>query len=100
MSDANQTLRAALETSDMLEIDGLHAFEFSLDDQGLLIEAMDGRVNKRWSMSPEQVDAAVYDDKLQSWTLSGDTSEHRLVCISAVCASNDDDDEDETHDEA
>lgn len=93
MSDANQTLRAALETSDMLEIDGLHAFEFSLDDQGLLIEAMDGRVNKRWSLTLEQVDAAVFDEKLQSWTLTGDASEHRLVCFSAVCASNDDDDE-------
>ena len=93
MSDSNRTLRVALETSDMLEIDGLHAFEFSLDDKGLLIEAMDGRVNKRWSMTPEQVDAAVYDDKLQSWTLAGDASEHRLVCFSAVCASNDDDDE-------
>jgi len=100
MSDANQTLRAALETSDMLEIDGLHAFEFSLDDQGLLIEAMDGRANKRWSLTPEQVEAAVFDDKLQSWTLTGDASEHRLVCVSAVCASNDDDDEDEAHDEA
>ncbi|MGE8348777.1 DUF5629 family protein, partial [Pseudomonas helleri] len=55
MSDANQTLRAALETSDMLEIDGLHAFEFSLDDQGLLIEAMDGRARKHWSLTPEQV---------------------------------------------
>ena len=93
MSDSNRTLRVALETSDMLEIDGLHAFEFSLDDKGLLIEAMDGRVNKRWSMTPEQVDAAVYDDELQSWTLIGDASEHRLVCFSAVYASNDDDDE-------
>lgn len=100
MSDANQTLRAALETSDMLEIDGLHAFEFSLDDQGLLIEAMDGRARKRWTLTPEQVEAAVFDDKLQSWTLTGDVSEHRLVCFSAVCASNDDDDEDEAHDEA
>lgn len=98
MSDSNQTLRTALENSDMLEIDGLHAFEFSLDDKGLLIQAMDGRVNKRWSMSPEQVEAAVFDDKLQSWTLIGDSSEHRLVCFSAVCASNDD--EDEAHDEA
>lgn len=93
MSDSNRTLRAALDTSDMLEIDGLHAFEFSLDDKGLLIEAMDGRVNKRWSVTPEQVEAAVFDDKLQSWTLAGDASEHRLVCFSAVYASNDDDDE-------
>lgn len=93
MSDSNQTLRAALEASDMLEIDGLHAFDFTLDDQGLLIEAIDGRVRKRWSMTPQQVDAAVFDDKLQSWTLTGDASEHRLVCFSAVYASNDDDDE-------
>jgi len=93
MSDSNQTLRAALAASDMLEIDGLHAFEFSLDDQGLLIEAMDGRARKRWTLTPEQVEAAVFDDKLQSWTLTGDASEHRLVCFSAVYASNDDDDE-------
>ena len=93
MSDSNQTLRAALETSDMLEIDGLHAFDFTLDAKGLLIEAMDGRANKRWSITPEQVDAAVYDQQLQSWTLTGDSSEHRLVCFSAVWASNDDDEE-------
>ena len=37
MSDSNQTLRAALETSDMLVIDGLHAWDFSLDDVQLLI---------------------------------------------------------------
>ena len=43
MSESNQTLRAALETSDMLEIDGLHAFEFSMDEKGLFIQAMDGR---------------------------------------------------------
>lgn len=93
MSDSNQTLRVALNASDMLEIDGLHAFDFTLDDQGLHIEAIDGRVSKRWSMTPQQVDAAVFDDKLQSWTLIDDASEHRLVCFSAVYASNDDDDE-------
>jgi len=90
MSDSNQTLRAALETSDMVEIDGLHAFEFSIDDKGLLIEVMDGRVSKRWSFTPEQVDAAVYDEHLQSWTLTGDSGEHRLICLSALSASNDD----------
>ncbi|MFJ7882963.1 DUF5629 family protein [Pseudomonas sp. NPDC096917] len=99
MSDPNQTLRAALETSDMLEIDALYAFEFALDDNGLHIEAMDGRANKRWRFTPQQIDAAVYDQALESWTLTGDSGEHRLICLSALRASNDDDDS-EVPDEA
>ena len=91
MSDSNQTLRAALETSDMLVIDGLHAWDFSLDDVQLLIKCMDGRAEKRWKFSLEQVDASVFDDTLQSWTLVGDSGEHRLVCLSALSAENDDD---------
>ncbi|WP_426247356.1 DUF5629 family protein [Pseudomonas sp. TWR3-1-1] len=92
MSDSNQTLRAALETSDMLVIDGLHAWDFSLDDVQLLITCMDGRAEKRWSFNPAQLDAAVFDDTLQSWTLTGDCVEHRLVCLKALKATNDDDD--------
>ena len=92
MSDSNQTLRAALETSDMLEIYGLHAWDFSLDDVRLLIKCMDGRAEKRWNFSAAQLDAAVFDQALQSWTLTGDSGEHRLVCLSALSASNDDDD--------
>ena len=34
-------LPAVLETSDMLEIDGLHAFDFELDAEKLLITAME-----------------------------------------------------------
>ena len=37
------SLLTELHTSDMLEIDGLHAFDFSLDDQQLLIKSMVGR---------------------------------------------------------
>ena len=92
MSDSNQTLRVALETSDMLEIDGLHAWDFSLDDVQLLIKCMDGRAEKRWNFSAAQLKAAVFDPALQSWTLTGDSGEHRLVCLSALSASNDDDD--------
>ena len=92
MSDSNQTLRAALEASDMLEIDGLHAWDFSLDDVQLLIKCMDGRAEKRWNFSAAQLDAAVFEQALQSWTLTGDSGEHRLVCLSALSASNDDDD--------
>ncbi|OZY37043.1 hypothetical protein CJF35_10820 [Pseudomonas lundensis] len=91
MSDSNQTMRAALESSDMLIIDGLHAWDFSLDDVQLLIKCMDGRAEKRWSFTPSQLEAAVFDDSLQSWTLVGNSGEHRLVCLSALSASNDDD---------
>ena len=92
MSDSNQTLRTALETSDMLIIDGLHAWDFSLDDVQLLIKCMDGRAEKRWSFKLAQLDAAVFDETLQSWTLIGDSGEHRLVCLCALKATNDDDD--------
>ncbi len=87
------TLTSFLATSDMLEIDGLHAFEFSLDEQKLLIIAMDGRAEKRWSFSLEQVQAATFDDTLQSWTLTGDSGEHRLICLSAFTGNNNDEDE-------
>lgn len=86
-------LRAVLETSDMLEIDGLHAFDFELDDEKLLITAMDGRAEKRWRFSLEQVNAATFDDTLQSWTLTGDSGEHRLICLSAFTGNNNDEDE-------
>jgi hypothetical protein len=87
------TLTTVLATSDMLEIDGLHAFDFSLDAQKLLITAMDGRAEKRWSFSLEQVQAATFDEALQSWTLVGDSGEHRLICLSAFTGNNDDEDE-------
>ncbi|MFL1386261.1 DUF5629 family protein [Pseudomonas tritici] len=87
------TLLNTLATSDMLEIDGLHAFDFTLDEQKLLIIAMDGRAEKRWSFSLEQVQAAIFDDALQSWTLTGDSGEHRLICLSAITGNNNDEDE-------
>ncbi len=93
MTDATPTLSTELETSDMLEIDGLHAFEFEFDAQQLLIIAMDGRAEKRWRFSREQVRAATFDQTLQSWTLSGDSGEHRLICLSAFTGNNNDEDE-------
>ncbi|KAB0519528.1 DUF5629 family protein [Pseudomonas extremorientalis] len=88
-----ENLLAVLETSDMLEIDGLHAFDFELDNEKLLITAMDGRAEKRWRFSLEQVNAATFDDTLQSWTLTGDSGEHRLICMSAFTGNNNDEDE-------
>ncbi|KJZ51247.1 MULTISPECIES: DUF5629 family protein [Pseudomonas] len=88
-----ENLPAVLETSDMLEIDGLHAFDFELDNEKLLITAMDGRAEKRWRFSLEQVQAATFDDTLQSWTLTGDSGEHRLICMSAFTGNNNDEDQ-------
>ncbi|RON09669.1 hypothetical protein BK659_06985 [Pseudomonas brassicacearum] len=96
MTAATDTLLTVLETCDMLEIDGLHAFEFSLDeDDQLHIECMDGRVAKHWEFSPAQVQAAVFDQTLQSWTITGDSGEHRLVCMSAFGGGDEGDDEHE-----
>ena len=87
------TLSTVLATADMLEIDGLHAFDFELNDTQLLITAMDGRAEKRWNFSLEQVQAATFDDTLQSWTLTGDSGEHRLICLSAITGDNNDEEE-------
>ncbi|UMZ14743.1 DUF5629 family protein [Pseudomonas sp. MPFS] len=95
MTAVTDTLLTVLQACDMLEIDGLHAFDFSLDDQGLLIECMDGRAAKRWSFSLAQVQAATFDPDLQSWTLEGDSGEHRLVCMSAFSARDEEEDDHE-----
>ncbi|MCU7646799.1 DUF5629 family protein [Pseudomonas piscis] len=95
MTAATDTLLNALQACDMLEIDGLHAFDFSLDDQQLLIECMDGRVAKRWSFTLAQVQAANFDQALQSWVVEGDSGEHRLVCMSAFSARDEEEDDHE-----
>ncbi|MGR3896067.1 DUF5629 family protein [Pseudomonas sp. 1176_21] len=85
------TLAQALESCDMLLIDGLHAFDFIFDDTGLRIELMDGRALKKWQFSPEQIGNATLAG--EHWQLSDDTGEHQLVCMSALRASEEDDDE-------
>ncbi|MNO03396.1 hypothetical protein D3C81_2240890 [compost metagenome] len=80
----------------MVEIDGLHAFEFSLDeDDNLHIECLDGRVSKHWEFTPAQIQAATFDETLQSWLITGGSGEHRLVCMTAFRGDNDADDESE-----
>lgn len=98
MTDASPNLSTALQDSDMLIINGLHAFDFTVD-QHLLIESMDGRELKRWKFSPEQLNAATFDDSLQSWLLTNEDGEHRLVCLSAIKGDNNND-EDEADDDA
>ena len=98
MTASTDTLLNALEHGDMLEIDGLHAFDFSLDeDDNLHIECMDGRAAKRWAFSMAQINAATFDPTLQSWLITGDSGEHRLVLMEAFGGG---DDQDETNEDA
>ncbi|MEG0967690.1 MAG: DUF5629 family protein [Pseudomonas sp.] len=85
------TLSHVLQSCDMLLIDGLHAFDFTFDDTGLHIECMDGRALKKWSFTPEQIVAARAEGG--DWLIAADSAEHRLVCMSAFRAPDDDQDE-------
>lgn len=85
------TLAQALESCDMLVIDGLHAFDFTYDDTGLHILCMDGRDRKKWSFSPEQIASARAEG--QDWLIANDAGEYRLVCLDAFSAPEEDDDE-------
>ncbi len=107
MSDAmTRYLLDELEQADMLEIDGLHAFDFTLDETLLdqadaaaeagqpfasddivvSIEALDGRDRKRWRFSYNSVMEAAYQAEDDSWQLGP----HRLKCLGAVQASSED----------
>ncbi|MBA1202143.1 DUF5629 family protein [Pseudomonas capeferrum] len=85
------SLPTALQSCDMLLIDGLHAFDFTFDDAGLVIECMDGRLLKRWHFDLRQLAAAVATG--DEWVLGAEDGEHRLICMSALRASEDEDDE-------
>lgn len=93
MSDSNQTLRTALETSDMLVIDGLHAWDFFLGN-ALTLESMDGRERKVWRFELEQVNAATFDEAGQHWIIRSDTAEHTLVCLDAFTPADDESEDD------
>lgn len=85
------TLSQALHTCDMLLVDGLHAFEFTRRDDGLQVECMDGNKLKRWFFTAAQVNESRADGA--DWLINADQSEHRLVCMSAFSAPDEDDEE-------
>ncbi|WP_223549028.1 DUF5629 family protein [Pseudomonas sp. A-B-19] len=94
MNSPTDTLLTALEHCGMVEIDGYHAFEFSLDeDDNLHIECMDGRKALHWEFTPAQIQAASFDTSLQSWLITGDSGEHRLVCVGDVVSGDNEDDD-------
>ncbi len=92
MTTAPTTLLAALQASTMLEIDGLHAWEFSLADD-LNIECMDGRERKVWRFSQAQIQSATFDESLQSWVINDGNADHRIVCLDAFTPNDEDEGE-------
>lgn len=86
------TLLQALRGSDMVEIDGLYAWQFSLTPDApiaLSIECMDGKELRRWQFTLAQLEAATEDTE-NAWHLSNELGEYRIQCFNAICASNDD----------
>ena len=99
-----------LQSTDMLEINGLHAWEFVLVPHALVaaqaalaagqdgaaeqlllqIECMDGRTRRVWKFSSAAVLAATFDDASQCWSLSDANGVQQLNCLSAISASADD----------
>ncbi|VXC81556.1 conserved hypothetical protein [Pseudomonas sp. 8Z] len=97
----------ALQNADMLEIDGLHAWQFELDDElsqktdadaeqpVLWIECIDGRTTRRWQFSLSAVRAATHDAQNDIWTLTDTNGSHPLKCFAAFRGDNLDEDGDE-----
>jgi hypothetical protein len=95
-----------LELADMLEINGLHAANFTLNDDlldqadaaaeadesfeseeiVLTIEALDGRERKHWQFSYNSVMEAEHDAATGSWLIE----EHRLICFEAIGVDSED----------
>lgn len=106
MSTTPANLIAALQGADMLEIDGLHAWQFELDEnlltqadadpsQRLLqIECIDGRERRTWQFSLSAVQAASHLAEDDSWQLDSGNASHRLKCFAAFSGDNLDDEDD------
>ncbi|MET1078715.1 MAG: DUF5629 family protein [Pseudomonas sp.] len=102
------TLLDALHTTDMLEIDGLHSWQFSLEpaattaaepgaalargERFLSIECMDGRARREWHFSQEAVLAATFDTDRGGWLISDHQGPHLLICMSGISVDGDTDD--------
>jgi len=87
----SMSLATALASCDMLLIDGLHAFDFTFDESGLMVECMDGRQHRRWTFTTEQLATAVGAG--DEWVVNDAQGEHRLVCMSAFRAPDEENDE-------
>jgi hypothetical protein len=112
MTGTQNSLLEALQSADMLLINDLHAWQFSLEpevlaqavssaavaaatDQPLLkVECMDGRTKRVWTFSVAAVLAAQLDEAGQCWLLHDVNGPQRISCLDAISASNDDEESD------
>lgn len=116
MSTTHNSLIEALVNADMLEIDGLYAWEFSLDKELLAqvsagsantdsqakpllsMECIDGRDRRHWRFTLGQVSSANYDSSSDTWSIDGDEKSHSLKCSAAISGNNEDTDDDSSND--
>lgn len=114
MSTTAHDLITALSQADMLEIDDLHAWQFSLNAEQLAqhqagsppagdapllsIECMDGRALRKWHFSLSQVMAARFDGEADAWVIDGTSSPHRIKCFAATSGDNNDQSDDASND--
>lgn len=93
------TLLTVLQTADMLEINGLYAWQFELHSDpahvgpALRIECMDGRDLRKWQFSLEQINAASHNAATDSWAISDDKGSHELKALAGINADNSDADD-------
>ena len=104
MSGTQNSLLEALQCADMLLINDLHAWQFSLEPAALAlaqsatetelpllkVECMDGRTRRVWTFSVAAVLAAQLDPLSQCWLLDDATGQQRISCLDAISATNDD----------
>ncbi|MGE8296243.1 MAG: DUF5629 family protein [Pseudomonas sp.] len=105
------SLIEALQDTDMLEIDGLYAWQFDLDTELLAqisagtagsdsaarpllqVHCIDGRERRLWTFSLASVQGARYSETDDSWLIEGNGVTHTLKCFAAYRGDNDEDDE-------
>jgi hypothetical protein len=106
MSTPHNSLIDALQAADMLEIDGLYAWQFSLDNELLAqvsagsadadsqrkpllkAEGLDGRTRRHWQFSLAALTAARFDAEHDSWSLTEGEEHHWIKCFAAISADN------------
>ena len=109
MTGTPNSLLEALQSADMLLVNDLHAWQFSLEPAALAlvhaaaglelpllkVECMDGRTRRVWTFSVAAVLAAQLNSQSHCWTVHDSNGEQRISCLDAISASNDDDGEEQ-----
>lgn len=88
------TLLSVLQTADMLEINGLYAWQFELHSDpahsgpALRIECMDGRELRKWQFTLEQIAAAQHNVASDTWAINDGKASHEVKALAGINADN------------